>query len=54
MIDDLTRAQHYQALARKMRETANLEFEPKWRDQLMDLAVHYEKLAEKMLAKQVS
>ena len=54
MQDDLVRAQHYQELAEKMRETAKVEPDPKWRDQLLDLAAQYEKLAVQILARRNS
>jgi hypothetical protein len=48
MDHDLVRAQHYQALALQMREVAKLEPDVKRRNELMDLARQYDRLAEKL------
>lgn len=53
MQDDLTRAQHYRALAVQMRESAVTEGDPKRRRELVDLAKQYEHLADKLVGNRV-
>ena len=50
MENDLTRAQHYRALATQMRETATNEPDEKRRQELLDLAAQYQRLADKLIA----
>jgi hypothetical protein len=47
--DDLTRAQHYCALAAQMRTAARQEPDIRCRNQLFDLARQYDRLAEKLV-----
>ena len=54
MQDELTRAQHYRVLAQQMRETAQAETDPARRQELRDLAVQYENLADKLVGRHVS
>ena len=49
MEDDLTRAQHYRALATQMRDTAIKESDDARRKELTDLAAQYERLADKLV-----
>ena len=53
MQDDLSRAQHYRALARQMRESAGAEADEKRRREIIDLANQYEHLADKLVGKHV-
>jgi len=50
MQDDLTRAQHYRVLATQMRDVARLEPDIKRRNELIDLARQYDRLAEKLIS----
>ena len=50
MESDYTRAQHYVALAKHMREVAKGEREIKRKNELLDLARQYDRLAEKLVA----
>lgn len=50
MENDLTRAQRYRALAAQMRETATNETDEKRRQELLDLAAQYQRLADKLIA----
>jgi len=50
MENDLTRAQHYRALAMQMRENANNETDDERRKELLDLAIQYQRLADKLIA----
>jgi hypothetical protein len=50
MEDGLTRAQHYRALAAQMREVAQQEPEIRRRNELIDLARQYDRLAEKLIS----
>ena len=54
MQDDLSRAQHYRALAMQMRDSAQSEFDERRRQELLDIANQYEKLADKLVGKHVS
>jgi hypothetical protein len=51
MQDELTRAQHYRALATQMRDTARSESDEKRRQELIDIANQYEQLAHKLVGK---
>ena len=51
MEDDLTRAQHYRALAAQMHENAAGEKDQARRQELLDLATQYERLADKLVGK---
>jgi hypothetical protein len=53
MQDDLSRAQHYRALANQMRDAAQSEGDEKRRKELLDIANQYENLADKLVSKQV-
>jgi hypothetical protein len=53
MQDDLSRAQHYRALAAQMRDTAQSEADEKRRQELFDIANQYENLAYRLVGKQV-
>lgn len=53
MQDELTRAQHYRALATQMHEAARSEQDPKRRQELLDIANQYENLAQKLIDKHV-
>ena len=53
MQDDLTRAQHYRALATQMRESAQSEKDQRRRQELFDIANQYENLADKLVGKHV-
>jgi len=53
MQDDLTRAQHYRALATQMRESAQSEKDQRRRQELLDIANQYENLADKLVDKHV-
>jgi hypothetical protein len=54
MQDDLTRAQHYRALATQMRDSAQSEEDQKRRQELLDIANQYENLADKLVGKHVT
>ena len=54
MQDDLTRAQHYRALAAQMRDSAQSEMDQKRRQELLDIANQYENLADKLVGKHAS
>ncbi|MGH6888437.1 MAG: hypothetical protein ACREHF_04450 [Rhizomicrobium sp.] len=54
MQDDLTRAQHYRALALQMHDAAVNEADPKRRQDLIDLANQYEHVADKLVGNHVS
>ena len=54
MQDELTRAQHYRALAQQMRDTAQVETDPNRRQELLDLAAQYEHLANKLVDRHIS
>lgn len=49
MQDELTRAQHYRALATQMRDSAQSEMDEKRRQELVDIANQYDKLADKLV-----
>ena len=51
MQDDLTRAQHYRALAAQMRDSAQSEEDRKRRQELLEIAAQYETLADKLVGK---
>jgi pyruvate-formate lyase len=53
MQDDLTRAQHYRALATQMRESAQSEEDQRRRQELLEIANQYENLADKLVGKHV-
>jgi hypothetical protein len=53
MQDDLTRAQHYRALATQMRDSAQSEEDQKRRQELLDIANQYENLADRLVGKHV-
>lgn len=53
MQDELTRAQHYRALATQMRDAAESEQDQKRRQELFDIANQYENLADKLVGKHV-
>jgi hypothetical protein len=52
--DDLTRAQHYRAMALQMRESAQDESDAKRRQEQLELASQYERLADKLVGNHVS
>ena len=54
MQDDLSRAQHYRSLAIQMRDSAESEMNDKRRQELLDIANQYEKLADKLIDRHVS
>jgi hypothetical protein len=54
MQDDLSRAQHYRALAAQMRDSAQSESDEKRRQELTDIADQYDQLASKLVDKHVS
>ena len=54
MQDDLSRAQHYRALATQMRDSAQSETDERRRQELLDIANQYEKLADKLVGKHVN
>jgi hypothetical protein len=54
MQDGLTRAQHYRALALRMRDTAQGERDSNRRHELLELTTQYELLADKLVSKHVS
>lgn len=54
MQDELTRAQHYRALATQMRDSAQSEMDEKRRKELVDIANQYEKLADRLVGKHLS
>jgi hypothetical protein len=49
--NDLARAQHYRHLADAMRRSARDEKAAKRQKELLDLALQYERLADKLIAK---
>ena len=49
MQDELTRAQHYRALAAQMRDSAQSELDLKRRQELLYIANQYENLADKLV-----
>lgn len=49
MENNLTRAQHYVALAAQMRTVAKLEPDVARRNELLELARQYDRLAEKLV-----
>lgn len=49
MRDDLTTAQHYRALEKQMRETAEREPDQKSRKELLELAQQYARLADRLI-----
>jgi hypothetical protein len=49
MEDDLTRAQHYRTLAAQMREAADKETDTERQKELLDLAIQYHRLADKLI-----
>lgn len=49
MEDELTRAQHYRSLSSQMRENAASEADQTRRKELLDLAMQYERLADKLV-----
>lgn len=51
MEDELTRAQHYRALAAQMRETAAKETDEARGGELLDLAGQYDRLADNLVGK---
>jgi len=52
MDNDLTRAQHYRHLADSMRRSARAETLAKRQKEFLDLASRYERLADKLIARQ--
>jgi pyruvate-formate lyase len=54
MQDDLSRAQHYRALASQMRDAAETEADGKRRQELLEIANQYEHLADKLVTHHVS
>jgi hypothetical protein len=54
MENELTRAQHYRHLAELMRKTAQEESAAKRQRDFLDLASQYERLADKLVGRQVS
>lgn len=54
MQDDLTRAQHYRALATQMRDSAQSETDQARRQELIEIANQYEKLADRLVGKHAS
>ena len=54
MQDDLTRAQHYRDLALQMQSVARLKPDHARRNELIDLALKYEALAKRLVAKNAS
>ena len=54
MQDDLTRAQHYRALATQMRDSARAEIDAKRRQELLDIAAQYDNLADKLVGRHVT
>ena len=53
MQDDLSRAQHYRALATQMRDSAQSEMDERRRQELLEIASQYENLADKLVGKHV-
>ena len=51
MEDDLTRAQHYRALAAQMHDSAAQERDEGRRKELLELAAQYGRLADKLVGK---
>jgi hypothetical protein len=51
MQDELTRAQHYRALAVQMREAAEAEADEKRRQELVEIASQYDNLAAKLVSR---
>jgi hypothetical protein len=49
MQDALMRAQHYRALSLQIQESAKAELDAKRRDDLLDLARQYDRLADKLV-----
>ena len=49
MDDDLTRAQHYRALAVQMHENAAKEIDEARRKELVELAGQYQRMADKLV-----
>jgi hypothetical protein len=54
MQDELSRAQHYRALAQQMRTAARTETDAQRRQELLDVAAQYENLADKLIGRRVS
>ena len=54
MENELTRAQHYRHLAEQMRKTAREESAAKRQRNFLDLASQYERLADKLVGRQIS
>lgn len=52
MQDELSRAQHYRALAQQMRAAAEAEADAQRRQELLDVATQYENLADKLIGRQ--
>jgi hypothetical protein len=53
MENDLSRAQHYRHLAESMRKSAREEPAAKRQREFLDLASQYERLADKLVARQI-
>jgi len=53
MENELTRAQHYRHLAELMRKTAREESAAKRQRDFLDLASQYERLADKLVGRQI-
>ena len=53
MQDDLSRAQHYRALASQMRYAAETEADGKRRLELLEIANQYEHLADRLVTNHV-
>lgn len=49
MRDDLTTAQHYRALEKQMRQTAEREGDQQSRKELVELADQYARLADRLI-----
>ena len=49
MQDNLTKAQHYRALEKQMRDSAGQEQDQKRRKELIELADQYRRLANKLV-----
>ncbi len=51
MQDNLTKAQHYRALEKQMRESAGQEQDQKRRKELTELADQYRRLADNLVGR---
>lgn len=54
MQDELSRAQHYRALAQQMRTAAQAETDAARQRELLEVAAQYENLADKLIGRRVS